>query len=261
MIYSQNRNRYIPLIVGVFGLLSVFSVFSDLPAALDACLMPCHMHIFKRDFLVGFQERLPSPSQPTVWIWDLEEVEGGRSRRPGDTHLSDSHLTQRVSVPAAAPRLPPASPLPPPCLPFSVRSCEGTLGVCAQHQEESTARPWLCCRTAPTLPQPSTACSAAGSRGGERDARSAKVPPVSPPAALAVRMPSSSPPRQGQTNLIEPGGSSCCCWGSRGLFPREGNIFQMELLWAHFLCIQVEQKACTVHSVSQCFTNEMDFKA
>lgn len=39
----------------------------------------------------------------------------------------------------------------------------------------SKPEPWLCCWTALRSPQPTTACSAAGSRGGGRNAQSAKV--------------------------------------------------------------------------------------
>lgn len=125
-----------------------------------------------------------------------ETDRGGRSRRPGDipAHLSDSHLPQRVNVPTALCLLHGRLAAPP----LLVQSCIGALCLhwaSGTHQSPQgswrdrsasvcEAELWLYWWTVLPLRQPTTAWSAAGSRGGGRNAASAKVFLCTVPAAL-----------------------------------------------------------------------------
>lgn len=129
----------------------------------------------------------------------VERVGGGRSRRPRDipSRLSHIHLPPWATTPTAQCPLLYGTPAAPPLLPSSSlpQSCPGDtlclhLASGAQTRAIPTPpspyravegnrfgkpEPWLCCWTALRSRQPTSACSAAGSRGGGRNARSAKV--------------------------------------------------------------------------------------
>lgn len=125
-----------------------------------------------------------------------ETDRGGRSRRPVDipAHLSDSHLPQRVNVPTALCLLHGRLAAPP----LLVQSCIGALCLhwaSGTHQSPQgswrdrsasvcEAELWLYWWTVLPPRQPTTAWSAAGSRGGGRNAASAKVFLCTVPAAL-----------------------------------------------------------------------------
>lgn len=125
-----------------------------------------------------------------------ETDRGGRSRRPVDipAHLSDSHLPQRVNVPTALCLLHGRLAAPP----LLVQSCIGVLCLhwaSGTHQSPQgswrdrsasvcEAELWLYWWTVLPPRQPTTAWSAAGSRGGGRNAASAKVFLCTVPAAL-----------------------------------------------------------------------------
>lgn len=87
-----------------------FSAFFFFTATRRRALVSSRVRcIFKKHFLVFFQERLPraqSVDGRRRRGWERKERgRGGRRRRPGNipAHLSDSHLPQRVNVPTALP--------------------------------------------------------------------------------------------------------------------------------------------------------------
>lgn len=119
---------------GTKGTLETFSQCLALLQPLVSCSVS---RIFKRHFLVFFQERLPSPSPECGFGggggWkesgEGDTEEGGAGVIPA--HLSDSHLPQRVNVPTALRLLHGRlAAHPSPSLPSSVQSCIGTLCLC-----------------------------------------------------------------------------------------------------------------------------------
>lgn len=126
------------------------------------------------------------------WGWLRRESEEGGS---GDVETSPPIYLTATTPTARCPLLSGTVP-PPPSTLISAPKLPGRHSVSAlgigstnqshPHKPPSTCRtvegnrfgkpePWLCCWTALRSRQPSSACSAAGSRGGGRNARSAKV--------------------------------------------------------------------------------------